>query len=197
MNPEDQQQTSIPLAAMQPGERVIFEIKRHPMGLISTYLAISVGILLMALLAAYLPSQLDSSSGQLGRLLFGAFGMVAIILVGIMFLSTVIYWGNRWVLTTDSITQVLQHSLFNKEQAQLSLGSLEDVTAEQHGIFAHMFNYGTLKAETAGEREKFVFLYCPNPNKYAQLVLQAREEFEQHVREAGGASRSPYPKPEA
>jgi uncharacterized membrane protein YdbT with pleckstrin-like domain len=193
MDQQNPQNINIPLAAMQPEERVLFEIKRHPMGLITTYLAVGIGMVLLAVLTAFIAQQVGSSNAQAVRALWAGFGIVMIVLVGIMFLSNIVYWGNRWVLTTDSITQVLQHSLFNKETAQLSLGNLEDVTAEQHGIIAHMFNYGTVKAETAGEREKFVFLYCPNPNHYAQMVLQAREAFEQNVREAGGASRSPYP----
>jgi hypothetical protein len=45
-----------------------------------------------------------------------------------------------------------------------------------------MFNYGTLKAETAGERSKFAFPFTPNPNKCAQEILHARERFM-----AGGA----------
>jgi hypothetical protein len=77
---------------------------------------------------------------------------------------------------------VQQTALFNKQSSQLSLGNLEDVTVEQNGILTHMFNYGVIKAETAGERSKFTFRYCPNPNLYAQQILNAREQFEQSHR---------------
>ncbi len=53
------------------------------------------------------------------------------------------------------------------------------MTAEQNGILAKMFNYGVLKAETAGEHSKFTFTNCPNPTLYAQQIIQAREEFAQ------------------
>lgn len=183
-----------PLQAMQPGEQVLFDIKRHPIGLLGTNLVLGFGIVLMTVLAIYLNQQVASSANatQIQHYLWGGYALIAAIFILILFLSTIVYWGNRWILTSDSITQVLQHSLFNKEMAQLSLGNLEDVTAEQNGIMAHIFNYGSIKVETAGEREKFVFVYCPNPNRYAQMVLQAREAFEQQVREVGGASRSPY-----
>lgn len=62
------------------------------------------------------------------------------------------------------------------------MGNLEDVTTEKTGIFPHMFNYGVLKCETAGERSKFMFSYCPNPDYYAQQILDARERFEQFMR---------------
>jgi hypothetical protein len=87
--------------------------------------------------------------------------------------------GNRWIITSDSITQVNQTSLFNKQSSQLSLANLEDITVEQNGIIQSVFGFGTLRAETAGERSKFMFQYCPNPNSYAQQNLNAREQFEQ------------------
>jgi hypothetical protein len=40
-----------------------------------------------------------------------------------------------------------------------------------------MFNFGTLKVETAGERSKFVFMYCPRPNEYARRILEIHESF--------------------
>jgi hypothetical protein len=40
-----------------------------------------------------------------------------------------------------------------------------------------MFNFGILRAETAGERSKFVFVYCPDPKHYAREILMARENF--------------------
>ena len=40
-----------------------------------------------------------------------------------------------------------------------------------------MFGFGTLKVETAGERSKFQFPYCPNPQKCAVEIIQAHESF--------------------
>src|SRR6202011_6093270 len=96
--------------------------------------------------------------------------------------ATRIYWGNSWIVTSDSVTQVSQTSLFKRQSSQLSLIHLEDVTAEQNGVLAHMFNYGLLRVETAGERSKFTFTFCPNPNFYAREILAAREAFEQNRR---------------
>lgn len=85
--------------------------------------------------------------------------------------------GNSWTLTNDSLTQVTQSNLFDRESSQLSLHNLEDISSEQNGFFPHLFNYGLIKAETAGEKSKFVFNFCPNPNFYARQILAARENF--------------------
>lgn len=168
-----------PLAAMQPGEQVICEIKRHPIGLIGRY--ITTGILIVVALAGaviagpQLTSQTGNSSGA--AILYGAVALLVIFALIFLLITTTIYWKNRWIITSDSITQVNQSGLFDTQMSQLSMANLQDIGVVQDGITANMFNYGVLRAETAGERSKFVFIYCPNPKYYARQILMARENF--------------------
>jgi hypothetical protein len=162
-----------PLAAMRKDEAVIFQIRRHPFGLLGIH--ITAGFMLLGaavIIYVLLPHFLTSVPHTK---LYGVGTLVFVIIAAIMFLFLAIthkvYWGNSWILTSDSLTQVTQSSLFDKQSSQLSLANLEDVTAEQNGPLSHMLNFGVLRVETAGERSKFVFPYCPNPNLYAQQVL--------------------------
>lgn len=196
MNPTNQNQpaqtdqegnpVNNPLAAMRKNEVTICQIRRHPIGLIGVH--IMAGLMLLALAAVIfgvLPHVLtDVATSRLLAVGTLVFVLAAALVFGFLAISHKIYWGNSWILTSDSLTQVTQASLFDRQSSQLSLGNLEDVTAEQNGVLAHMFNFGVLRVETAGERSKFVFRYCPNPNLYAQKVLEAREEFEQGKQEA-------------
>jgi len=178
----------------------MFNIRRHPIGIIGVYVGAGIVLIVAAILCFVVPSSLVSNlSTQTKQMIDVGFLVVLVITMLMVLISTKVYWGNQWVLTTDSITQVSQTSLFNRQSSQLSLGNLEDVTAEQNGIFTHMFNYGILKVETAGERSKFSFAYCPNPNYYAQQILQAREAFEQGLAEREGyaVSRAPQQIPYA
>ena len=180
-NNPDQHPIHNPLSVMQPGERIICEIKRHPVGMLGIYVVTGVLLVLLAVLALVVaPSVLSSvSRSQVAAIGGLIFIVCAILSLGFVFISNKVYWGNSWVVTSDSITQITQTSLFDKRSSQLSLGNLEDVTAEKKGILAEMLNYGLLRVETAGERSKFMFPYCPNPNYYAQQILSAREQFEQ------------------
>jgi hypothetical protein len=186
-----------PLSTMQPGEQVICEIKRHPIGLFGVYGLVAFLIIVLAVVIFGVAPSVFSSVDRNQVLSVGSVFLllVAVLGVGFAFISNIVYWGNRWVVTSDSITQVQQTSLFNKQSSQLSLENLEDVTAEQNGILTHMFNYGVIKAETAGERSKFVFMYCPNPTFYAQQILGARERFMQAEWRASG--QAPPPQPQA
>lgn len=170
-----------PLSVMQEGEQTICEIKRHPIGLLGVYVMSGALLIVLAVLAFVVVPH-GASSDNRGQAIGVAgllFFLVAAIILAFVYIANKVYWGNSWIVTSDSITQMTQTSLFHKQAAQLSLGNLEDVTSEKNGILANMFNFGLLKAETAGERSKFVFLYCPSPDYYAQKILAAREQFEQ------------------
>lgn len=168
------------LSVMQPGEKVIATVKRHPIGIIGIYVSVTLVLTLAAVVAfGLVPNYVGVNSNDAKAAATAFFFVFASVSIVYALIATKVYWGNSWVITSDSITQVNQVSLFSRQSSQLSLANLEDVTAEQNGILAHIFNYGLLKAETAGEHSKFTFGFCPNPNLYAQQILHAREAFEQ------------------
>ncbi len=172
-----------PMVVMQPGEQIVAKIKRHAFGIVSLYLIAIVGIVLAVSLAIFLlPDMLNQTgtAGTGGSSMSMVYAGTAIVVAGLLLVlgvATSVYWQNEWVVTTDSITQVSQNSLFNRQVSQLSMENIEDVTVNQNGILPHMFGFGTLVVETAGERSKFVFPYCPEPNEYARKILEAHEDF--------------------
>lgn len=170
-----------PLATMEPGEQVVCEIKRHPIGMLGMYLAVGFLLVMLAVLALAVAPGVFSSYSHSQVVLAG---MIVLIIAaaagtGFLLIASKVYWGNMWIVTNDSITQIKRMGLFDKQTSQLSLGNLEDMTAEQDGVAQQMFHYGVISAETAAATDKFTFNYCPNPTYYAQKILQARERFEQ------------------
>lgn len=187
MNPQNPQQkpnaddmlqnTDNPLKVMQPGEQVVCEIRRHPVGLLGLYASfifvVVVAVTAIALASKFVPnfSSQEQAATALGAVIICA-------LVGLFtYVSVTVYKGNRWIVTSDSITQISQVSLFRKQTSQLSLANLEDVTVEQDGILQSMFGFGRLRAESAGERSKFVFDFCPKPSEYAKMIIGAHEAY--------------------
>jgi uncharacterized membrane protein YdbT with pleckstrin-like domain len=182
MNPSQdtqaQQKPLHPMVVMQPGERVVCEIKRHPIGILSLYVGAFFAVAVVAtLLYFFMPTIRDHYGSNADAMVLLGGGIILAGIVLMLFISTTIYWQNQWIVTTDSITQIIQNGLFGRQASQLSMENLEDVTVIQNGILPHIFNYGMLKAETAGERSKFVFMYCPNPNQCAREILDTHEKF--------------------
>jgi uncharacterized membrane protein (DUF485 family) len=165
-----------PMVVLRPGERVICEIKRHPFGILSMYFSGAVAIVIAVVLAAFAPQFINTGTDITTMAMVGA----AIIIVGValmLWVATFVYWQNRWIVTDDSITQITQDGLFGRRVSQLSMENLEDITVDKSGIIQTMLNFGTLKAETAGEHSKFTFPFCPDPSSYARKILEVHETF--------------------
>lgn len=172
---------SIPASAymdhVDSDEVLLGTIHKHPFGIITVYIQAIVGIVVALGLALFLlPSVLPDKNQALT--IATAFSALAIMLAAvIMLVATIIYRQSHLIITDKNITQVLQEGLFERKVAQLTMANVEDVSAEQSGIFASMFDFGMLKVETAGEAANFHFNYCPRPNYYAKIILEAREKY--------------------
>lgn len=174
-----------PLVVLRPGARVICEIKRHPFGILSMYVSGGIAIIIaiaLAVLAPKIASNYMAFGTNLGPIAVAVAVLAIVLISAMLWTATTIYWKNQWIVTDDSITQVVQDGLFGRRVSQLSMDNLEDITVDQEGFIQTMLNFGTLRAETAGERSKFVFPFCPNPNAYARKILEVHEAFLHQVR---------------
>lgn len=178
-----------PIQTIQPleaptQERVIFKIKRHPIGILAVYFTSAVLLIILAVVAfGVAPRYFTStSSSQVYGIAGVAYAVFFMLVSGFVYVAHIVYWDNSWTLSDESLAQVTRSSLFDKQSSHLSLGNLQDVIASQEGILPHLFHFGSLRVETAGESSRFLFPLCPNPNLYAQHILEAREQFEQKLR---------------
>lgn len=158
---------------------VIAIIKRHPFGLVALYLQAIIGLgVAFGLILFLIPTLLDDVASQQARHLLLILGVVASAVTALfLVIATYVYRNNQWTVTDDSIQQLQQTGVFKRQTSELSMANIEDITSEQNGFLATAFGFGTLKVETAGERSNFHFQYCPKPNKYAQIILEARERY--------------------
>ena len=173
------QDFSLTLNKINPNEKVLAVIKRHPFGIIRLYISAVLGLILAGGLLIFLMAELlprDNNSG-----LYAAGGIVAAVIIAfmalVMVISTIIYYKSNFVITDRSITQTLQISIFEKKVSQLDVSRIQDVTVEKHGLLETYLNYGRLLVETAGEQENFHFDFCPNPDHYARLILDSRQNY--------------------
>ncbi|HYH36465.1 MAG TPA: hypothetical protein VD706_03130 [Candidatus Saccharimonadales bacterium] len=201
MKPQDiralDPKTRVPntLPVMQPGEREICTIKRHPIGIFAVYGLCGLVMIVTAVLTFALAPSVFNGNNEQQLVVAGTLVFIIITAICAAFaaISTKVYWGNSWTLTDDSLTKIEQISLFKRHSSQLSMEDVEDVTSEQNGILTRIFNFGLLRVETANERTSYVFPFCPNPNYYAAQILSVREAFDQHTRQ----EENTYPQPPA
>jgi uncharacterized membrane protein YdbT with pleckstrin-like domain len=156
-------------------------IRKHWFGVFGLYFSTLFAVVMTAGLAFFLLPQLLGD--ERGRLIAtAAVVVVTVIAVVIVVTASILYQQNRLQVTDKNLTQILQKGLFNRKVSQLTMANVEDVTADVRGIFATIFNYGSLNIETAGEQMNFKFEYCPKPRYYAKIILEAREKYIQHYK---------------
>lgn len=162
-------------------EKEIATIRRHPFGLFLLFFQVIVGFGVASILIYFLLPSLFSSDNLVNAQAWAATAIFLLLLpvMIILIVASHIYRVSRLIITDKTITQVLQDGLFNRKVSQLSIGDVEDVTADRRGVFQTIFNYGVLNIETAGEQVNFHFTFCPNPNYYARQILEASECFHQ------------------
>lgn len=169
------------IAAVNKDEQLHADIKRHPIGLIIIYVQVVIGFLATAALLYFLfPTfNQNNSNGAVPAFIWIALLLVAVVTLLLLVVVTQIYNQNHLIITSKNVTQVFQRGLFSRQVSELSMANVEDVTAEQRGILAHIFGYGEIRIETAGEQNNFHFVYCPNPDYYGKMILDARQQYVQ------------------
>lgn len=165
-------------------EVLIREVTKDPFGLFVIYasgsLVTIVVFVLMVLGGASADlSSIASSSGLTESILRPILILTGFFLTVFSVILTVVaaflYVNNIILITSEKVCQQLYLSLFNKKISQLSIADVQDVTVKQQGIWAHVFNYGTLTIETAGEQTNYTFTFVPEPYAVSKDLVGSHE----------------------
>jgi hypothetical protein len=162
-------------------EQLIFEIRKHFIGLLFIYflgglittLFFGLTIFGFSLHGDSLGIGVDIESFKAVAMLIG-FILTVISLIGTT-IAAHLYRNNVIIVTSEKIAQFLYPTIFNRKISQLGLGHVQDVTVNQVGILPQMFNYGTIVIETSGEQDNYIFSYAPNPYESSKAIVGAHE----------------------
>lgn len=168
---------------LSDGEYIISAIKRHPIGIVSIWLVVAAALLIVfvAFPALIANQGLLGTSLQLSSTAIASAGLVLLLLAVLFILggiiATVVYNGNRFYLTNESVMQHVQTSLFSKSEQTISLANIEDASYRQHGIIQTLLGYGSLRLSTEGDETTYRFNFVAQPQKQITLLNDAIEAF--------------------
>lgn len=168
---------------LSEGEYVISAIKRHPIGLVSIWFVVGIVmvvlIALLAIFAAYRNSLQVTGLSELPPI--QAVGLLVAILAAMAMLggiiATIVYNGNRFYLTNESVIQEIQTSLFTRREQTVSLGNIEDASYHQDGILQALIGYGSIRLSTEGDETTYRFNYVSQPKTQIAILNNAVEAF--------------------
>ena len=169
------------LIEFDANERLVTEIRKDPVGLVIILLIGGLVIILSLIAAIFISTaNLDSFLNTTNLNAMRGIGVAAALLMALLgvigtFIGAFLYRSNVIYVTSEKIAQVLYTSLFNRKISQLSIGDVQDVTVTQKGIPAHIFNYGVLVIETAGEQQNYTFTFVPDPYSVSKSIVGSHE----------------------
>ncbi|MEK7655705.1 MAG: PH domain-containing protein [Patescibacteria group bacterium] len=165
------------LPGATPDEKPITLLRRHWFSLLSLALsfifvlalppAIYIGLLVLA--PDFFTDPVRVSLLILGGSIFFLFAWLFV------YQSYIDYYLDVWIITNRRILSMEQHGLFSRTVSELRMHRVQDVTAEIHGFWHTMFDFGDVFIQTAGEKERFIFEEVHHPNAIAKTVLDLAE----------------------
>ena len=170
---------------LSEGEFVISAIQRHPIGLLSIWSVVGFIALLTFVGLPFLAANSGFAAVLFGDGISGSviasLGFIMLLLLVLFVLggiiATIVYQGNRFYLTNESVTQHIQTSLFSRKEQTISLSNIEDASFRQHGVVQTMLNYGSLRLSTEGDETTYRFNYVAQPQRQVTLLNNAVEAF--------------------
>ena len=163
-------------------EKILLVIRKHWFVMVRTVIVFVVFLLLpplvltlMPYLAGYLGMELVE---PLTNFLLALYIMVLLVFLFLMWMD---YYLDMWIITNERIIDVEQRGLFNRHIAEIPLQHVQDVTIEVRGIIETFLKFGTIRIQTAGERE-FRIEFVPNLYEAKDLILKHTTALQKNLR---------------
>lgn len=115
-------------------------------------------------------------------------GLFEILVLLLLYSAFMDWYLDIWIVTDERIVDVNQFGVFGREIAELQLSKVQDVSSDQRGVFATMFNYGNIRVQSAGEKVSFEFSGIPHSNEVTRHILELAQE-DMHWHEAALAGQ--------
>ncbi len=104
-------------------------------------------------------------------LLAFSYFLYLMLVIGLLFYTWIDYYLDTWIVTGTRVIDVEQNGFFSREVSEIPLSRVQDVTIEVHGLIPTLLKFGTIRLQTAGERE-FEMQHIPHLPKIKDAVLK-------------------------
>lgn len=170
----DASRRTYPHLNLSAGEYVILDIRRHFIGLFSIW---SIALLLSAIVVGawwYILSHPGSdtpivsaaSAGNVSLFTIGLLSLIVLFAVA----ATVVYRGNIFILTNESVIQRVQTSLISQTEKTINLENVKDARFEQHGFIQFIIGYGSIHLTTEGDEQNYTFYFVAKPKEQIAVI---------------------------
>jgi hypothetical protein len=148
------------------GERVLLLLRRHPITQIP-WVITAIGLILLPFFIGFGFTFLSYFPGTYQMAIIIAwYGFVFSFILE----SFLMWFFNAYIITDERVIDVDFYSLIYKNISAAKLDNIEDITATTGGSIRSIFDFGTIKVQTAGTATEFEFEDVPHPAKVTKLL---------------------------
>jgi len=171
-------------SGQKEGENVIMVVRRHWFDIFKSILPIIVLSIFLFFGYFYLPVLFPSlRQAQLIQAFIFLENLAWMAVFIVFSLIWVDYYFDVWIITNKRIVDIQQNGLFSREVSELELEKIQDVTTEVLGIIPTFLDYGQVYIQTAGEKERFVFINVPAPYRIKDTIMNLQKQEERTDRQ--------------
>jgi len=151
-------------------EHIVLLLRQHPAVYIPQVLIV-IGMLLIPLLILPLLKLLEVDLGA-GDAFFGLGIVILWIMIAVSFVMVNFFkwFFNVYIVTTQRIIDIDFDNLFSHRVSEAQLEKIEDVSHTSVGMWAVIFDYGSVYIQTAAEQREFEFTNVPRPRDVQDTI---------------------------
>ena len=169
--------------ALEPGEEVLREVRKHWFIIVSELFGVFLMllfpffILFILSLVPELHTLINVDLQKYTALITFAVAGWSILSLMAGFMIWTHYYLDLWIITDRRIIAIDQIHFFNRNVSIFRLERLQDIEVHINGLIPTLLDFGTLNAQTAGHFESnFNQKGMPDPRKLQALIQQAMDE---------------------
>ena len=160
------------LKLLHENEEIVMVIRKHWFVMMRIAIIFTILILIPPLVLSFLPLVTGGFNQQIVDVFINlALSLYIMVLLIFFFLIWTDYYLDLWIITSERIIDIEQHGLFNREVSEIPLAHVQDITVEIRGVVETLLNFGTIRIQTAGERE-FTINYVPRLYEAKDVILK-------------------------
>lgn len=91
------------------------------------------------------------------------------------FESFLSWYFDVYIVTSDRVVDIDFNNLLNKSFAEADLAMIQDTSYDIHGIAQTVFNYASVRIQTAAEIPEIEFENVPSPEKVVKVIRELKQ----------------------
>ena len=102
------------------------------------------------------------------------------IIIGVTYLFFEVYnwYRDLYVLTNERIIDIDQKSFFHRVVSETTLDKVQDVTYEVKGVFATLFDFGTVFVQTGGAKGTIAWEDVMKPGSVQKKIMASLDDYQ-------------------